>query len=66
MKRILGMGVGLVWYGLAFGALRNASAGWEGGHSDLGFWWTVIACLLGIAATGALVGTFIHTRQASA
>ena len=65
MKRILGMGVGIVWYGLAFGAFRTASGGWETGHPDIGFWWTVIACLLAIAGTGALVGTYIHTRQSA-
>ena len=30
--------------------------------TDVGFWWTVIAVLLAIAATGALVGTWIHTQ----
>lgn len=63
MKRILGMGVGVVYFGLAFGALRRAGTGWSSGYSDIGFWWTVIAVILAIAATGALVGTWIHTSQ---
>ena len=63
MKRIFGMGVGVVYLGIAFGAYRNAGAGWEAGYPDLGFWWTVIASLLGIAGLGALIGTWIHTRS---
>ncbi|MDE3003787.1 MAG: hypothetical protein OXU33_07160 [Gemmatimonadota bacterium] len=65
MKRILGMGVGVVYLGIAFGALNRASAGWETGYSDIGFWWTVIAVLLTIAACGALIGTWIHTQEGS-
>jgi len=61
MKRILGMGVGVLYLGLAFGALSRASTGWDQGHSDLGVWWTVVAALLTIAALGALIGTWIHT-----
>jgi hypothetical protein len=63
MKRILGMGVGVVYLGIAFGALQKANAGWATGYSDLGFWWTVIAVILTIAAGGALVGTWIHTKE---
>lgn len=61
MKRILGMGVGVLYLGIAFGALRRASEGWDTGHADLGVWWTVVAVLLTIAALGALIGTWIHT-----
>ena len=60
------MGVGMVWLGMAFLAFRNSSAGWDAGHSDLGFWWTVIAGLLSIAGLGALIGTWIHTRPTNA
>ena len=63
MKRILGMGVGVLYLGISFGALRWASAGREAGYAELGFWWTVIAVLLAIAAGGALIGTWIHTQQ---
>ena len=66
MKRIFGIGVGVVWLGIALAALRNGSAGWAAGHSDLGFWWTIIAGLLAIAGLGALIGTWIHTRQSDA
>ncbi len=65
MKRIFGMAVGVVYLGIAFGAYRNASSGWEAGHADLGFWWTVIGVLLTIAALGALIGTYLHTRPTS-
>jgi hypothetical protein len=61
MKRILGMGVGVLYLGLAFGAYSRAGAGWDAGHADLGVWWTVVAAFLGIAALGALIGTWIHT-----
>jgi hypothetical protein len=63
MKRILGMGVGVLYLGIAFGAYRRAVAGWDAGHSDLGVWWTVVAALLIIAALGALIGTWIHTQN---
>ncbi len=63
MKRIIGMGVGVAYLGLAFIAIRKASAGWATGFEDLGFWWTVIAVILTIAACGALGGTWLHTRE---
>lgn len=56
------MGVGVVYLGIAFAAFARASAGWQAGHADIGFWWTVIGAFLTIAALGALVGTWIHTR----
>jgi hypothetical protein len=63
MKRILGMGLGVIYVGIAFGAFSRARAGWDAGHSDLGFWWTVIATFLTIAALSALIGTWIHTQE---
>ena len=63
MKKVLGFLAGFALLILAAGAMRTASLGWGGGHSDVGFWWTVIASLLGIAALGALVGTAIHGRS---
>ena len=66
MRRIFGMGVGVVWRGMAFGAVRGSSAGWADGHSDLGFWWTVIVGLLAIAGLGAMIGTWIHTQPTDA
>ena len=63
MKRILGMSVGVIYLAIAVGALTRASDGWATGYSDIGFWWTVIAVLLTIAALGASIGTWIHTQQ---
>ena len=63
MKRILGMGVGVIYVGIAFVAFSRAREGWDAGHSDLGFWWTVIATFLTIAALSALIGTWIHTQE---
>ena len=63
MKRIFGFAVGLIWLIFVVIAFRNSAAGWAEGHSDLGFWWGVIACLLAVASGAALVGTWIHTRQ---
>ncbi len=65
MKRVIGMGIGILYFGIAYGALSRANAGWAAGYEDIGFWWTVIAVLLSIAATGALVGTYLHTRPQS-
>ncbi len=57
------MGVGVVYVGITAVAVTRARAGWAAGHSDIGFWWTVIASLLAIAALGAIVGTWIHTQE---
>ena len=61
MKRVLGMGVGVLYLVLAIGAYARAGAGWDAGHADLGVWWTVVAGFMTIAALGALIGTWIHT-----
>jgi hypothetical protein len=66
MKRILGIGVGLVYFVIAYGAFARARSGWSTGHSDIGFWWTVIASFLAIAALSAIAGTLIHTRESRA
>jgi hypothetical protein len=62
MNRIIGMGIGVIWLGLAFISLTKANAGWATGYEDIGFWWTVIAVLLTVAAGGAIIGTWIHTQ----
>ena len=62
MTRIFGFGIGLLYIGIAYGALMRANEGWATGYEDVGFWWTVIAVILAIAATGALIGTWLHTR----
>ena len=66
MKRIVGIGIGIVYLGISALTLRTAAVGWQAGHSDLGFWWSVIAALLAIAGLGAVIGTWIHTRPGSA
>lgn len=63
MKRILGIGVGLVYFVIAYGAFARARGGWSTDHPDVGFWWSVIASFLAIAAVSAVVGTLIHTRE---
>ena len=63
MGRIFGFAIGIIWLGLAFGAFVSASNGWAMGQQDWGFWWSVVGALLGIAGTGALVGTYVNTRE---
>jgi hypothetical protein len=62
MKLIIGIVIGLLYLVLSGLAFRSSGAGWNAGHGDLGFWWAVIASLLGIAGLGALLGSWIHTR----
>lgn len=62
MKTVLGVVVGLFLSVMAFGAFRTASGGWSGGRTDMGFWWTVIASFLTIAAVSAVAGTLIHSK----
>lgn len=62
MARIFGFLIGIVWLGLAFLAFRRSAAGWDAGYGDVGIWWTIIAGFLTIAALGALIGTWLHTR----
>ncbi len=63
MSRIFGFAVGAVWLLFAFLALRNSLSGWSAGHSDLGFWWGVIAAFLTIAGSAALVGAARYRYQ---
>lgn len=63
MKLAIGILIGLFYLFISFQAYRRSAAGWDAGHADLGVWWGVIAGLLAIAALGALVGTWLHTRQ---
>jgi len=65
MKRILGMGVGVIYIVLAYAAFNRASSGWEAGHGDIGFWFTVVGAFLSIASLAAFIGTWIHTRETS-
>ena len=62
MKRIVGIVIAVLYAVLAGLAFGNSTGSWGAGNADLGFWWSVIACLLAIAGTGALLGSWIHTR----
>lgn len=62
MSRILGMMAGAVILVLALFAWFDSAAGWSDGHSDIGFWWTVIATFLTIAGVGTVIGTWLHTQ----
>ncbi len=62
MNRIIGMGIGVAYFGMVFYAFNVSRAGWAANESDVGFWWAVIAGLLSIAAVGAIAGTWIHTQ----
>lgn len=63
MKLAIGFLIGLFYVFISFLAYRQSAAGWDAGHADLGFWWAVIGSFLAIAALGALVGTWLHTRS---
>ena len=60
MKRYAGLVIGVIYLLIAMGAFKSGMTGWGAGHSDLGFWWTIIGCLLAIAGLGALLGTWVH------
>ena len=64
MKRVVGIYIGIFYLALSGFAFRESMGGWSAGHSDIGFWWAVIGGLLAIAALGALIGSWIHTRRA--
>ena len=62
MKRIIGWGVGVVYLVLSFTVYSFASQGRADGHGEIGFWYSVVATFLLIAAIGAFIGTWIHTQ----
>jgi hypothetical protein len=62
MNRILGMLVGVGYFGMVIYAFRVSQAGWAAGQSDVGLWWAVVGAFLTVAAVGAIAGTWIHTR----
>lgn len=64
MKKSLGFLAGLGLFALSAASARTSMLGWQGGHSDVGFWWTVIAVFLLVASLAAFVGTAIHARPA--
>jgi len=63
MKFFVGIVIGVFYAVLVGLALSQSSQGWVAGHADLGFWWSVIGTLLAIAGSGAVVGTWLHTRS---
>jgi hypothetical protein len=63
MKRIIGWGVGVFYLVLSFAAFTRASSGRAEGHGEIAFWFSVVGTLLFIAALGAFIGTWIHTRD---
>lgn len=65
MKLVIGSLIGIFYIGITFLAFQQSAAGWEAGHTDLGFWWAVIAGFLGIAALASLIGTWLHTRSST-
>jgi len=65
MKRILGMGVGVVYLFISYAAFSRARTGWDAGHGEIGFWFSVIAAFLLFAALAAMIGTWIHTQETS-
>ena len=65
MKRIIGMGVGVIYIVLAYAAFTRAGTGRAAGHGDIAFWFSVVGSLLAIASLAAFIGTFIHTRESS-
>ena len=64
MKKALGFLAGIFLLSLAARASQTAWLGWSQGHSDVGFWWSVITGFLAIAGLGTVIGTWIHTRKA--
>ena len=65
MKRIIGWGVGVVYVVIALAVFSYASAGRAAGHGEIGFWFSVVGTLLAVAALGAFIGTWIHTRAST-
>jgi len=64
MKRIIGIFIGVFYAVLSGLAFMTSTGNWSAGNSDLGLWWAVIGTLLGVACTGALLGSWFHTRPA--
>jgi ABC-type Na+ efflux pump permease subunit len=65
MKRILGMGVGVVYIVFAYAAFSRAGTGYDAGHGDIAFWFSVVGGFLSIASLAAFIGTWIHTQEKS-
>ena len=66
MKRIIGWGVGVFYLGISYAAFSRGAAGRAAGHGEIGFWYSVVATLLFVAALAAFIGTWIHTQPKKA
>lgn len=64
MKRIIGIGVGLVIMVISAVALRAGHAGRLQGFEDIAFWWTVVGVLLAVASMAAIIGSILHSGRA--
>jgi len=64
MKLLIGVVIGIGYGILVVLAFMTSQGAWQAGSSDLGFWWAVIGCILAVAGSGAVVGSWLHTRQA--
>jgi hypothetical protein len=62
MKFMIGIVLGVFYATLVTLAFLQSSGAWAAGNADLGFWWAVIAAILAIAGSGAVIGTWVHTR----
>lgn len=62
MKFMIGIVLGVVYATLVALAVLQSSGAWAAGNADLGFWWGVIATILAIAGSGAVIGTWVHTQ----
>lgn len=62
MKLLIGIVIGIGYAVLVALAFMSSAGAWRGGNADLGFWWAVIGCILAVAGSGAVVGSWIHTR----
>jgi hypothetical protein len=62
MKFMIGIVLGLFYAALVGLAFNQSAGAWQAGNADLGFWWAVIGSILGVAGSGAVIGTWIHTR----
>jgi len=62
MKRVIGMAIGVGYLGLVAYTWSIGQSGWDAGHPDVGFWFTVISGFLGIAAVALFIGTWIHPQ----
>lgn len=62
MKFLIGVVIGIGYAVLVVLAFTHSAGAWRADHADLGFWWAVIGSILAVAGTGAVVGSWIHTR----